>query len=835
MLVGKKNLLSFVEYNQLNAAVKLDLKDKRAYSQYFTPASLAGFMASMFEFNYSNIRILDPGAGPGILFSAVVQEILSRKNGVKTVEVVAYEIDKRLKEYITSSMEACKVLCKEGGIEFHGEIRFEDFIEDSIKRTGFFSNDNNRFTHIITNPPYKKINTGSRLYNMLYSTHRSSPNLYTAFLSMSEALLEEGGQLVSITPRSFCNGVYFVKFRTDFLSRMRISRLHLFTSRNSAFRSDNVLQENVIIKWIKSKSARPLEKVVLSSSGGPSDEAISIREVAHSEIINPNDDEHVIWVIQDSYGKNVKERIEKLPNRLKDLGLTVSTGPVVDFRNQKYIGKAQSNDIAPLIQPECIRTSGQVQWEPSKMRKPPFIHINQNTKGLLLPNDLYVLTKRFSSNEERRRIVASIYKPISPYQFVGLENRLNYFHKSGKGVNPNLAKGLVLYLNSTMVDSYFRQMSGHTQVNASDLSRFYYPSVEDLVSIGEESFEEGLDQDRIDNIVERDIFKMNGKDRDGEFIMAKQKVTEASTILKAIGMPKEQTNEISGLTLLALAEIRPGDSWDKARDPLIGIHGMLQYFKNAYGKEYAENTRETVRRRVLHQFCQANIAIINPDDHKRPVNSGKTVYKIEPKTLELIRTFGSERWEDNLKEYLSRRKSLVEIYNGRRKDEGLQVILPDNQKYILTHGGQNVLVKAIIDLFIPQYIKDPKVLYVGDTGNKFLHYEEKTFSSLNIFLNPHGQFPDVIVLDQKRNWLCLIEAVTSHGPIDGSRRIFLEKLFEASKAPPVYITAFPNREVMKKYLPLISWHTEVWTADSPDHLIHFNGERFLGPYEKKNE
>ena len=760
---------------------------------------------------------------------------MSRKNGVKTVEVVAYEIDKRLKEYITSSMEACKVLCKEGGIEFHGEIRFEDFIEDSIKRTGFFSNDNNRFTHIITNPPYKKINTGSRLYNMLYSTQRSSPNLYTAFLSMSEALLEEDGQLVSITPRSFCNGVYFVKFRTDFLSRMRISRLHLFTSRNSAFRSDNVLQENVIIKWIKSKSARPLEKVVLSSSGGPSDEAISIREVAHSEIINPNDDEHVIWVIQDSYGKNVKERIEKLPNRLKDLGLTVSTGPVVDFRNQKYIGKAQSNDIAPLIQPECIRTSGQVQWEPSKMRKPPFIHINQNTKGLLLPNDLYVLTKRFSSNEERRRIVASIYKPISPYQFVGLENRLNYFHKSGKGVNPNLAKGLVLYLNSTMVDSYFRQMSGHTHVNASDLSRFYYPSVEDLVSIGEESFEEGLDQDRIDNIVERYIFKMNGKDRDGEFIMAKQKVTEASTILKAIGMPKEQTNEISGLTLLALAEIRPGDSWDKARDPLIGIHGMLQYFKNAYGKEYAENTRETVRRRVLHQFCQANIAIINPDDHKRPVNSGKTVYKIEPKTLELIRTFGSERWEDNLKEYLSRRKSLVEIYNGRRKDEGLQVILPDNQKYILTHGGQNVLVKAIIDLFIPQYIKDPKVLYVGDTGNKFLHYEEKTFSSLNIFLNPHGQFPDVIVLDQKRNWLCLIEAVTSHGPIDGSRRIFLEKLFEASKAPPVYITAFPNREVMKKYLPLISWHTEVWTADSPDHLIHFNGERFLGPYEKKNE
>ena len=829
MLTGGRGLLSFVEYSQLNAMGRLDPESKRAYAQYFTPASVARFMASLFDFNNPTVRILDPGAGSGMLFSAVVQEIVSRKANVQSVEVVAYEVDKNLKEVLTSSMEACEYSCKEAGIKFNGELRFTDFIEDSIIRTGFFSNNSEKFTHLITNPPYKKLNTDSHIRNLLDGVGKGSPNLYTAFLSMSEVLLEENGQLVSITPRSFCNGVYFVNFRKNFLPKMRFSRIHLFTSRSSAFRSDDVLQENIIIKWVKSKL--PPEKVVLSTNEGPEDEAISIRELTQSDVVNPEDKEQIIWVIQDSYDKNIRDKIQKLPNRLKDLGLTVSTGPVVDFRSTRDIGRKSDTEGVPLIQPECVSTRGLALWEPEKMRKAPFINLNQETKGLLVPNEIYVLTKRFSSNEEKRRIVASLYFPIETYEFVGFENRLNYFHKNGKGLDLNLARGLVLYLNSTIVDSYFRQMSGHTQVNSSDLARLFYPSTEDLVSLGTRSFEEDLTQAETDSLVEREIFKMIGNDENSEPIRAKRKVSEASEILRAIGMPKEQTNEISGLTLLSLLGIRADDSWSESQDPLMGIHGMLQYFKENFGKEYAENTRETVRRRVLHQFCQANIARINPDDPERPINSGKTVYKIEPETLQLIRTFGSDRWKDSLKKYLSTRKTLVDTYNGRRKDEGLPVTLPKNQQYILRYGGQNVLVKAIIEQFIPQYIKDPKVLYMGDTGNKFLHYDKEALESLNIFLDPHGQIPDVIVLDQKRKWLCLIEAVTSHGPIDGTRRVFLEELFKSSTAPPVYITAFPDRDAMKKYLPVISWHTEVWSADSPDHLIHFNGERFLGPYD----
>lgn len=834
MLSGGKDLLSFVEFNQFNAIGRLNPQNKVAFAQYFTPAPVASFMVSLFEFNQTTVRILDPGAGSGMLFSALINEIISRNaTKVTSIEVVAYEVDKSLEDVLTATMEACEFSCKEAGIKYAGIIRFADFIEDSIMRTGLFGQAPEKFTHIITNPPYKKLNTDSQTRRLLDSVGKGSPNLYTAFLSMCEVMLEENGQLVSITPRSFCNGVYFVNFRKNFLSRMQFSRIHLFTSRSTAFRSDEVLQENIIIKWIKSKVVP--EKIVLSSSEGPEDEAMSIKELKPGEVVKHDDPEQIIWLVQDSYDKNVREQIEKLPNRLKDVHLTVSTGPVVDFRSARDIDNKYTNENVPLIQPECISTRGVVLWEPAKMRKPPFIHLNQETISLLLPNETFVLTKRFSSNEEKRRVVASLYLPIEPYKFVGLENRLNYFHRDGKGIDLDLAKGLVLFLNSTMVDSYFRQMSGHTQVNSSDLSRLYYPSAEALISIGAKSFKEGLLQTEIDNIVEKEFFDMIGNDENNVPIRAKKKVSEASEILKAIGMPKPQTNEISALTLLSLLGLRPDDSWSNAQEPLMGVHGMLQYFKENYGKEYAENTRETVRRRVLHQFCQANVAIINPDDPERPINSGKTVYKIEPDTLELVKTFGTKLWPENLKKFLSTRKTLVETYNGRKKGEGLHVELPDNQQFILTYGGQNVLVKDIIEQFIPQYIRSPKVLYMGDTGNKFLFYDKKSLESLNVFLEPHGQIPDVIVLDQKRNWLCLIEAVSSHGPIDGTRRVFLEKLFKSSSAPPVYITAFPDREAMKKYLPVISWHTEVWAADSPDHLIHFNGERFLGPYEGDKE
>lgn len=830
-LSRKSDMLSFIEFNQINALANLNSANKSALSQYFTPSYVALFMAGMFDFNNSHVKILDPGAGAGMLFAAAIYEILSRKVAVSSIEVVAYEIDPSLKSALESTMKICGEECKKAGIGFTGEIRTRDFIEDSILKNGLLGSEHEKFTHVITNPPYKKLNTGSPTHKLLDSVGRGGPNLYTAFLSMCDLMLEENGQLVSITPRSFCNGVYFVNFRKGFMTRMRISRMHLFTSRSSAFRYEDVLQENIIIKWIKSKQIQ--KTVMLTSSEGLNDEAMSTIELKSEEIVKRDDPEQVIWVIKDSYEKSIKEKIERLPNRLKDLGLTVSTGPVVDFRSTRDLSSQQFTDSVPLIQPECISTRGRVNWEPSKMRKAPFIYVNGETMHLLLSNEVFVLTKRFSSNEEKRRIVASLYFPIEPYEFVGFENRVNYFHRNGRGLDLNLAKGLVLYLNSTIIDSYFRQMSGHTQVNSSDLSRIHFPSADDLISMGTKFFKEGLVQEEIDKIVEREIFNMVENDKNDEPILAKKKVTEASEILKSLGLPKPQTNEISALTLLSLLGLKPIDPWSSSHQTLIGIHNMLQFFKENYGKEYAENTRETVRRRVLHQFCQANIAVLNPDDPERPINSGKTVYKIEPETLELIKTFGTNMWPDKLKEYLSSKKTLLEIYNGRIMGEGLKVKLPDDQTFILTHGGQNVLVKAVIEQFIPRYIKGPKILYLGDTGNKFLYYDKKTLESLNVFLEPHGQIPDIIVLDQKRNWLCLIEAVTSHGPIDGTRRVFLDNLFGSSYAPPVYITAFSDRESMKKYLPVISWHTEVWVAESPDHLIHFNGERFLGPYTDK--
>lgn len=309
------------------------------------------------------------------------------------------------------------------------------------------------------------------------------------------------------------------------------------------------------------------------------------------------------------------------------------------------------------------------------------------------------------------------------------------------------------------------------------------------------------------------------------------KINEAIQILSELGFPRQQLNERSALTLLALLELKPDDPWQSANNPLIGITPMMEFFAQQYDKQYAPNTRETVRRQTVHQFVQAAFIIPNPDDPSRPTNSPKAVYQIEPSALQLIRQFGKPNWGKMLNKYLKTHHTLQELYSKERKKRKIPLILHEGKKIELSPGGQNVLIKKIIDDFCPYFTPGAKIIYVGDTEKKWAYFDAEALLAVGVEIEEHGKMPDVVVYFSDMDWVVLIEAVTSHGPVNPKRRKELEELFFNSTAGIVYVTAFMDRRAMTKYLDDISWETEVWAAESPTHLIHFNGERFLGPYE----
>lgn len=309
-----------------------------------------------------------------------------------------------------------------------------------------------------------------------------------------------------------------------------------------------------------------------------------------------------------------------------------------------------------------------------------------------------------------------------------------------------------------------------------------------------------------------------------------QQVAEAQTIIELFGLPKAQQNERSALGLLALLGMTPSSKWSDANNPLIGITPIMTWIADHYEKVYAPNTRETIRRQTMHQFCDAGIALYNPDQPDRPVNSPRAVYQIEPSALAVIQAFGTDAWDKLLQAYLANNVTLISQYAKEREQNLIAVQTSDGLPLTLTLGEHNELLRDIIESFAPRFAPGSLLIYVGDTGAKLGFFDEAKLTAMGVNLDTHGKMPDVVLHYLEKNWLILIESVTSHGPVDGKRHAELAKLFEGQKIGIVYVTAFPNRAIMGKYLGEIAWETEVWVADAPSHLIHFHGARFLGPY-----
>lgn len=817
-------VLAAVEDVRIQTNARLVRRRQVELSQYTTPLDVARFMAQLLPETAGAVRLLDAGAGVGSLSAAVVVRLCSAVLRPASIECTAVEIDEGMEVGLAQTLTWLQKATQLSGVPFDGQLQKENFLIDTGQET-LFRPEPKRFTHIVLNPPYKKITTATPERASLAARGLDITNLYTAFLDLAVQLLEPGGELVAITPRSFFNGVYYRNFRRRFLGEMTFQRIHLIDSRREAFRENNVLQETVIFR--ATKRAKKTDTVEVSyGTGFHPDEEPETRQIAYTSLIHKDDSEFFIRVDTTQYAAGLSDQMGKLPATLVDLGLQASTGKVVDFRALHLISTSETGDGQPLIYPGHL-SGGQVHWPRPLIGKPNMLLHHPEARRLMVPEGYYVLIKRFSAKEEVRRVSASLYEPEKVhFGHVGFENHLNYIHQNGQGLPRVLALGLCAFLNSSIFDTAFRQFSGHTQVNVTDLKAMRYPPRAFLERLGRRVSLPLPDQETLDILVQEEVFGMI------QTPATDARIREARTLLGYFELPKSAQNDRSALTLLALLDLKPDEPWDEAKQPLRGVTPIMTFCREHYGSSYQPNSRESFRKDTLHHWVHESLAEINADDPSRPTNSQKTVYRVSDDLLMLARQYGTPDFQGSLEAYqgLTPRRKIRQM---DVRSENLILINYGGDEFTLSPGGQNPLVKAILDEFCPRYAADAELIYVGDTADKnavkYGMFKKERLADLGVHLEAHGKIPDVMVYSAEKNWLYLIEAVSGHGPFDKTRLEAMQRLFAGSTAGIVYVTAFPDRARFQKYVGVIAWETEVWVAESPEHLIHFNGDRFFGP------
>lgn len=309
------------------------------------------------------------------------------------------------------------------------------------------------------------------------------------------------------------------------------------------------------------------------------------------------------------------------------------------------------------------------------------------------------------------------------------------------------------------------------------------------------------------------------------------KIEQAQQILEAMGLPEAQRNEMSALTLLALCGLKKSTPWSEATAEKCGVSNEIMAFVNENYKKktpYAPNTRKTFRRNVLHQFVQTAVARYNPDEPDLPVNSPKAHYRLSLEALEVVKAYGTSEWKEKVEEFIAQAGKLKEKYEKEREMLRTPLVI-NGQELFLSPGEHNEVQAKVVNEFAARFVPGGKLLYIGDTEDKNLYVDRERLVALNLPITEHSKLPDIIIADDEKEWLFLIEVVTSHGPISPKRMVELEDFTENCKYGKVYVTAFPDAKEFRRHVADIAWETEVWLADVPDHMIHFNGDRFIGP------
>jgi len=468
-------MLKILDTLRKEKALHSDLRRKSELGQFMTPSSVAEFMASLFQPARSGTsELLDAGAGLGALSTAFLLQFNKWNLEKAKLRITAFEVDDFLRLEL-ENLFACLAFDN----SFDSSVRPFDFIEDASHQILFERPD--LFDYVILNPPYKKISSASQHRSRLRSVGIETVNLYSAFVALAIKLLKEGGQLVAILPRSFCNGPYYKSFREQIFRETAVRHIHLFDSRNKAFKEDGVLQENVVIALEKGGVQGD---VIISTSTDDTFSDLQRFQFPFSRIVYEGDTENFLH-IPTSTEPDFHEGSLTFNQRLSDLFIEVSTGPVVDFRVREHTSDLLMTDSVPLLYPGHFEGSKLV-WPRENWKKPNAIAVNEETKRWLYPTGFYTVVRRFSSKEEKRRIRAHVFEPhrIPEAHFIGFENHFNVFHFRKEGIEEDIAFGIAAFLNSTSVDKYFRRMNGHTQVNATDLRQLRYPSLDILSEIG---------------------------------------------------------------------------------------------------------------------------------------------------------------------------------------------------------------------------------------------------------------------------------------------------------------------------------------------------------------
>lgn len=485
-------LLDQVDSVRKNVGRKISQTRKSELGQFMTPVTVARFMASLFTpSTLQTARLLDAGAGVGSLSSAFLNRWAAGGFDFQRVHVTAYEIDDHLGEHLARTLG-----------EYQSQLDIDifmppgDFIEDAVR---LIFGESPNFTHAILNPPYKKIHSASRHRHLLREVGIETVNLYSAFVALAIEMMQPGGQIVAIIPRSFCNGPYYRPFRDLILAKTAIKRLHLFAARDRAFRDDEVLQENIIV--LLERDAAQGDVTVSTSTD---DQFTDLEEHIHpfNRIVFADDPERFIHVPTSPEHGEI-EHSPAVHSSLSDIGLKVSTGPVVDFRVKDHVRHMPEPGSVPLLYPIHFLGTA-INWPKADSKKPNALMRHAETEKWLYPTGYYVVVRRFSSKEEKRRVVASVVDPEAfDSPMLGFENHLNVFHCGKHGIDENSARGLALFLNCTAVDEQFRRFSGHTQVNATDLRLIKYPNRETLAQLGLWAKDQSeLTQETIDKKIE---------------------------------------------------------------------------------------------------------------------------------------------------------------------------------------------------------------------------------------------------------------------------------------------------------------------------------------------
>lgn len=824
---------------------KRETNTLRKNGQFLTPPSVARYMAKQLGEIQNGASLLEPAIGSGVLVCALIERLISEKRPLE-ISIKAYETDKELCNVSRETLTVASKEAEKNGIRINWQVCNEDFILACLPadaQPSFFDNNRSKqqaFTYVVGNPPYFKLNVEDKRVKAVYGKLNGHTNIYTLFMALSSKLLLPQGKACFIVPRSFCSGVYFSEFRRDLLKDVTPYSLHVFQSRNDVFKGDAVLQENVIFSF--EKLSQPQEcrywagYINISSSKDDKnlDDGIISRKVSFKHFLNDHDGLLLFRVPTGMLDEQVLDAVDKWDGSLEKYDFQVSTGRVVPFRAKELLKEKikTGNGTIPLLWMQNVKPY-RTEYPLDKFDKPQAILAND--PSLLLPNGNYVLLRRFSAKEDKRRLVSAPFIGEKlEFEQIGFENHLNVIFRKSGALSISETIGISAMLNSAIVDRYFRIVNGNTQVNAAELRILPLPPLDVIKNIGEKIRKiNDYEPERVDGIIFSTLWESNLLTEEFPMIQETRitmgKVEQAQEILEAIGLPSAQQNEISALTLLVLSQLSEKDAWKYAANPMLRVHDILIEIKQRYGREYAENSRETIRRKVLHQFEQAGIVIRNADDPTRSTNSGLTNYMLTDLALAVIHAYGSSKWKTKVKDFASQQGRLLDVYQKAREQTKIPLQVAEGKVYKLSPGKHNKLEVAIVEEFGPRFAPGAKLIYFGDTAEKTLILDEVVFAKLGIPISEHGKFPDVILHDSKKKWLFLIEAVTTHGPVSPKRHVELEKLFEKCKAGKIYVTAFLDFATYKKYANDIAWETEVWIAEMPSHMIHLNGDKFLGP------